>query len=75
MTPRTCPNCGSDRTRRGGAAIWGVYVALIAIAVPAVLLFHLHAGLVGAVMIAVIVLAHLTINQWVCLDCGQQFRG
>jgi hypothetical protein len=51
-----------------------VYVALIAIALPAVLLFHMHAGLVAAVMIAVIVLAHLTINQWVCLDCGHQWR-
>ena len=71
---RICPRCGSDRTRRGGAAIWGVYVALIAIALPAVLLFHMHAGLVATIMIAVIVLAHLTINQWVCLDCGHQWR-
>ena len=70
----TCPHCGSDRTRRGGAAIWGVYVALIAIAIPAVLLLHLHAGWVAAVMIAVIVLAHLIINQRVCLDCGHQWR-
>jgi hypothetical protein len=51
-----------------------VYLALIAIAVPAVLVFHLSAGLVAAIMLAAIVIAHLTINQWVCLDCGRQWR-
>ena len=49
-------------------------MALIAIGIPAVLVFHLHAGLVAGIMIAVIVLAHLTIRQWVCLDCGSQWR-
>ena len=71
----TCPNCGSEQTRRGGAKIWGVYIVLIALGVPAVLIFHLHAGIVAAIMLAMIVLAHLIFNQRVCLDCGYQWRG
>ena len=70
----TCPNCGSDHTRRGGNAIWGVYVVLIALGVPAVVVFHLHAGLVGGVMLAAVVIAHLLFNSRVCLDCGRQWR-
>ena len=42
---------------------------------PAVLLFHLHAGIVGAIMLAGILLAHLLFDERVCLDCGHQWRG
>jgi hypothetical protein len=70
-----CPNCNSDRTRRGGAAIWIVYLVLIALAIPAVMLLRLNAAIVAGVMIAVIVIAHLVIGQRVCLDCGHQWRG
>jgi hypothetical protein len=70
-----CPSCGSEHTRRGGARIWGVYLVLIAFAVPAVLVFHLHAGIVAAIMLATIVLAHLVLGQRVCLDCGHQWKG
>ncbi len=69
-----CPNCGSDHTRRGGNAIWGVYLLLIAIAVPAVVVFHLHAGIVAAILLAAIVIAHLVFDTRVCLDCGQQWK-
>jgi ribosomal protein L37AE/L43A len=70
-----CPDCNSDRIRRGGNAIWLVYLVLIALAVPAVLVFKLNAAIVAGVMIAVIVLAHLMLNQRVCLDCGHQWKG
>jgi len=70
---KVCPNCGSERTRRGGRAIWAVYLALIAMAVPAVVVFHLHAGLIAAIMLAGIVIAHLAIGTRVCLDCGSQW--
>jgi len=72
MTP--CPNCGSDRTRRGGAAIWTVYLILIALALPAVLYFKLNAAIVAGAMLAAIVIAHLVIGQRVCIDCGHQWR-
>jgi len=75
MTPQTCPNCGSDRVRRGGTATWTVYVVLIALAIPAVLVLKLNAAIVGAIMIAVIVIAHLLLNQRVCTDCGHQWKG
>jgi hypothetical protein len=70
----SCPSCESDRTRRGGTAIWLIYVILIVLALPAVLVLHLNAAIVGGIMIAVIVLAHLLLNQRVCLDCGHQWR-
>ncbi|HEY2091622.1 MAG TPA: hypothetical protein VGJ81_07025 [Thermoanaerobaculia bacterium] len=70
-----CPNCGSDHTRRGGNAIWGVYIVLLAIGVPAVVVFHLHAGIVGAIMVAGIVIGHLVFGTRVCLDCGNQWKG
>jgi hypothetical protein len=69
-----CPNCNSERIRRGGTAVWMVYVVLIALAVPAVLLLKLNAALVGGVMIVVVVLAHLVLNGRVCLDCGHQWK-
>ena len=69
-----CPNCDSDRTRRGGNAIWLVYLVLVAIAIPAVLVFKLNAAIVAGVMIAVVVIAHLVLNQRVCLDCGTQWK-
>jgi uncharacterized membrane protein len=76
-TPKAmhCPNCNSDKTRRGGTTVWLVYVALIALALPAVLVFKLNAAIVGGVMVAVIVIAHLVLNQRVCLDCGHQWKG
>jgi hypothetical protein len=52
-----------------------VYLVLIALAVPAVLMFKLNAALVAGVMLAVIVLAHLLIGQRVCVDCGHQWKG
>lgn len=55
-------------------AIWLTYVALIALAIPAVLAFRLNAAIVAGVMIAVVVLAHLVFNQRVCLDCGHQWK-
>lgn len=69
-----CPNCGSEKTRRGGTAIWMIYVVLIALAIPAVLIFKLNAAIVAGVMLAAIVIAHLTLNQRVCVDCGHQWR-
>jgi ribosomal protein L37AE/L43A len=70
-----CPNCQSEKTRRGGTTIWIVYLVLIAFALPAVLVFKLNAALVAGVMIAAIVLAHLLLNQRVCVDCGHQWKG
>ena len=70
-----CPNCNSDKTRRGGNAIWLVYLALVAVGVPAVLILKLNAAIVAGAMIAVIVIAHLVLNQRVCLDCGHQWKG
>jgi len=70
-----CPNCGSAKTRRGGNLIWVVYLVLIALALLGVLLFHLNAAIVAGIMLAVIVIAHLVINQRVCVDCGHQWRG
>jgi hypothetical protein len=71
----SCPSCESDRTRRGGTTVWLIYVLLIVLAIPAVLVLHLNAAIVGGIMIAVVVLAHLLLNQRVCLDCGHQWRG
>jgi hypothetical protein len=71
----TCPNCGSDRIRRGGMKVWSIYLVLIGLAVVAVLAFHLNAAIVGAIVIAGAVLAHLVIDQRVCLDCGRQWKG
>lgn len=70
-----CPSCGSEKTRRGGAIIWVVYLILIALALPAVLVFDLPAGLVAGVMLSAVVLAHLIVAQRVCEDCGAQWRG
>ena len=70
---RLCPECRSERSRRGGYAIWMVYIVLIAVAIPSVLVFHLHAGLVAGIMLAAIVIAHLVVDTRVCLDCGHEF--
>ncbi|HEV8659874.1 MAG TPA: hypothetical protein VGS96_14800 [Thermoanaerobaculia bacterium] len=70
----TCPNCGSDRTRRGGTTIWTIYVVLIAFALLAVLMFGFNAAIVAGIVIAASVIAHLTIGGRVCLDCGHHFR-
>jgi hypothetical protein len=50
------------------------YLVLIAAAMVAVLMLHLHAGIVAAIMLAVIVIAHLILDQRVCLHCGEQWR-
>lgn len=73
--PTTCPACGSERTRRGGNAVWSVYLVLIALAVVGVVQLHLNAALVAGVVLAAIVLAHLIFDQRVCLDCGRQWSG
>lgn len=70
-----CPNCGSEKTRRGGTTIWMVYVVLIAAALIAVFVFERNAAIVAGIVIAVVVLAHLVLNQRVCLDCGFQWKG
>ncbi|HJQ37130.1 MAG TPA: hypothetical protein VKB93_08325 [Thermoanaerobaculia bacterium] len=69
-----CPNCGSTKTRRGGNLIWLVYITLIALAIPAVLVLHLNAAIVAGIMLAAVVIAHLVVNQRVCVDCGHQWR-
>lgn len=70
----TCPNCGSDRTRRGGNRVWAVYMVLIAFALVAVLGFEFNAAIVGGIVLAAAILANLVINQRVCVDCGHQWR-
>jgi ribosomal protein S27AE len=75
MIDRECPNCGSGRVRRGGTAIWSVYVVLIMLSVPAVLLVHLNAALVAGVMLVAIAAAHLVFHQWVCGECAHQWKG
>ena len=72
---RTCPSCDSEKIRRGGMIIWMIYVALIAFAIVATLVFQLNAAIVAGIMIAVIVIAHIVFNQRVCLDCGHQWQG
>lgn len=49
-------------------------LAVIAAAIPLVLVWELNAAIVAGVMIAVVVLAHLLFNQRICLDCGAQWR-
>jgi len=70
----TCPSCNSEKIRRGGMAIWLVYLTLIVFAIAATLVFHLNAAIVAGIMIAVVVIAHLVFNQRVCLDCGHTWR-
>ena len=74
MPAMTCPNCNSDRVRRGGNRTWLVYLVLLLGGIPAVLILHLHAGLVAAIMLAAVVAAHLAFDERVCLDCGHQWR-
>jgi predicted lysophospholipase L1 biosynthesis ABC-type transport system permease subunit len=69
-----CPNCSSEKTRRGGNRTWTVYVVLIGLALVAVLVFRFNAAIVGGIMIAAVVLAHLVLNERACLDCGSQWR-
>jgi hypothetical protein len=54
--------------------VWGVYIVLIALGVPAAVVFHLHAGIVAAIMVVAVVLANLLLAQRVCLDCGHQWK-
>ena len=74
MRNLSCPNCGSEKTKRGGPLLWIVYLVLIAMAVPAVMVFQLNAAIVGGIMIAAVTLANLVLNQRVCLDCGHHWR-
>jgi hypothetical protein len=69
-----CPNCQSEKTRRGGYTTWTIYVILIALAIPAVLVLHLNAAIVAGIMIAVIIITNLVRNERVCIDCGYQWR-
>jgi len=69
-----CPNCQSEKTRRGGNATWVIYLALIVLGVPAVLLLDWNAAIVAGVMIAVVILTNLVISEKICLDCGHQWR-
>ena len=69
-----CPNCGSDRTKRGGNLVWLVYVVAIAFAVVAVFVFELNAAIVGGIVLALVILANLAFGQRVCIDCGHQWR-
>jgi hypothetical protein len=75
VTDDECPNCGSGRIRRGGTMIWSIYILALLIAVPAVLLLHVQAGIVAGVLLVVIVIAHLVLGTRVCLDCGRQWKG
>lgn len=70
-----CPNCGSDRFRRGGSNVWAVYIFLILFAVTAVMVFQLNAAIVAGVVLAGAVLANLVFDTRVCLECGTQWRG
>ena len=54
--------------------LWSIYLALLALALPAVLYFRLNAAIVAGIMIAAIILANLIINQRVCENCGFTFR-
>jgi hypothetical protein len=69
-----CPNCGSGRLRRGGPLLWSVYLILIALGIPAALVFELNAAIVAGIMLAIIAIAHLVFDQRVCLDCGHSWR-
>lgn len=69
-----CPNCGSDRFRRGGTKVWSVYMLLILFAFVAVMAFELNAAIVAAIVLAGVVLANLVFDTRVCLDCGRQWR-
>jgi hypothetical protein len=75
VTDDACPSCDSGRTRRGGTTIWGIYIAALLLAVPAVLLLQLNAGIVAGALVAVIILAHLVLGTRVCLECGHQWKG
>lgn len=69
-----CPNCNSERVRRGGWTIWTIYLVLLGLALPAVLVFHLNAAIIAGAMVAVIVIANLALGERVCMDCGNQWR-
>jgi len=70
----TCPNCQSEKTRRGGNTTWLIYLALIVAGLIAVLLFRQNAAIVAGIMIAVVIITNLVISERICLDCGHQWR-
>ena len=71
---KTCPECNSERVRRGGMTVWTIYLALVALALAAVLGLGLNAAIVGAILIAAIAVVHLVIDERSCLDCGNQWK-
>jgi ribosomal protein L37AE/L43A len=68
-----CPHCGSDHVRRGGNQTWSILIALIVLAVAAVVVVHVQAGLVAAALVLLVVVTHLVLREWTCLDCGAQW--
>ena len=69
-----CPRCGSDATRRGGRVVWTVDLISIVLAVPVVLTGRVNAALVAAAILAIMAIAHLTLGERFCRDCGEQWR-
>ena len=74
----SCVNFGCTPTK---AAIASARVAHLArraadfgVRVPAVVVFHRNAAIVAGIMIAIAVIAHLVLEQRICLDCGSQWR-
>jgi hypothetical protein len=70
---RVCPRCGSDHIRRGGNRTWSIFIALIVLAVVAVIVVHLQAGLVAAALLLLIAVTHLVLREWTCQDCAAQW--
>ena len=69
-----CAECGSGATRRGGRIVWTVDLILILLAVPVVLTGRVNAALVAAILLAVMAIAHLSLGERFCSDCGSQWR-
>jgi hypothetical protein len=72
MTP--CPQCGSARTRRGGKTVWIAYLVIIAVTVPATLVWRLNAAVMAGVLILAALAVNLLIGERFCPECGHQWR-